>query len=557
MHPLDIAATGLCEENEVIVRAGGEEMLDEVSFLGLVLSLSGGHADNPFASAALGAVGAHGSTLDEALVGDGDDATLIGDEVLDGDLSLLGDEFGEARAGVLLFDRLEFVLDDGKNSVLTGENIEQVLDGLEEFLVLGVELVTLESGELVEPQFKDGIGLELAEAVLAFLVEAGLVAEQDPELLDLLFAEGQRQKACAGLVPVLGVADDLDEIIKVGQRNEVTLEFLGAPLGLTKKESCAAENNFTAVLDEAGDRLLKRKELRTSAVDGEHRDREGGLERRMLVEVVDDNLGDGVALKFNDHTGVLIGLVADGADVGDDLLVHQAGDPLHQGGPVDVVRDLGDDDLLASSLDLFHTGTTANLHGAAPCLKVLADTTDAAKLATGREVGSLDVLHQLVERDVGIVDLCADGVDGLSKIVRRDVGRHADRDACASVDQKIRNRCGENSRLLAGVVVVGDEIDRVVVHILHEDCSERTKARLGVTHRGRRITLHRAEVALSFDEGFAHGPLLSHVNECRVDGLVTVRVVVTHRLTDDLGALEVLAGRHNAEFAHRKQNASL
>ena len=277
----------------------------------------------------------------------------------------------------------------------------------------------------------------------------------------------------------------------------------------------------------------------------------------MLVEVVDDDLWNSIPFELDDNTGVLVRLVADSTDVGDDLLVHETGNTLDKCGPVDVVGNLGDDDLLATSLDLLDSCATADLHGAAPCLKVLPDTSDSAKLASRREVGPLDVLHQLVERDVGIVDLGANGVDGLAEVMRRDIGRHADSDAGAAIDEKVRDRGWENGRLLAGVVVVRDEIDRIVIHVLHEDGAERTQACLGITHGGRRITLDGTEVALPFNEGFAHRPGLGHVNKSRIDSLVTMGVIVTHGLADDLGALEMLAGRHDPELAHGKQDAAL
>ena len=554
---LDVAAAGLGEEDEVVVRACGEEVLDEVIILGVVLRLLGGHADDPLATALLGAVRADGRSLDEPLVGDGDDAPLVGDEVLDGDLPLLGNELGETGAGMLVPDGLQLGLDDREDALLSGKDVEEVLDGLQEFLILVVELVTLEPGQLVETQFKDGVGLRLAEAVLSLVVETGLMAQEDAELLDFLLAEAQRQQAGTGLVAVLRIADDLDEVIKVRQGDEVALELLGARLGLAEEEAGAAQDDLAAVLDEAGDRFLEREELRSSPVDGQHRDGEGGLERGVLVEVVDHHLGDGVALEFDDHAGVLIGLVADGTDVGDDLLVHQSRDALDEGGAVDVVGDLGDDDLLAATLDLLDPGATADLHGTAARLEILLDAADAAELAARREVGPLDVLHQLLDRDVGVVDLGADGVDGFAKIVRRDVGRHADGDAGAAVHKEVRDRGGEDSRFLAGVVVVGDEVDGIVIHVLHEDGAEGTQTGLGVTHGGRRIAFHGTEVALPLDEGLAHGPCLGHVDEGRVDRLVAVGVVVTHRLADDLRALEVLACRHDAELAHREEDASL
>ena len=70
-----------------------------------------------------------------------------------------------------------------------------------------------------------------------------------------------------------------------------------------------------------------------------------------LIEIVDDHLGDGVALDLDDDARVFVGLVAHRGDVGDDLFVHQFGDALDQHRAIDVVRNFRDDDLFAAALE--------------------------------------------------------------------------------------------------------------------------------------------------------------------------------------------------------------
>ena len=118
---------------------------------------------------------------------------------------------------------------------------------------------------------------------------------------------------------------------------------------------------------------------------------------------------------------------------------------------------------------------------------------DAADRATGREIRSLHVLHQLVERDVRIVDLRADAIDDFAEIVRRNVRRHANGDAGAAVDEKIGKRGWENSRLSARLIVVRYKIDRVLLHVRHECGAEMRHARFGVTHGRGRIALRCSE----------------------------------------------------------------
>ena len=192
-----------------------------------------------------------------------------------------------------------------------------------------------------------------------------------------------------------------------------------------------------------------------------------------------------------------------------------------------------------------------------PVSMILSDAGDTADRATGREIRPFHVLHQAVERDVGIVDLRADAVDHFAEIVRRHIGRHADGDAGAAIDEQIRESGRENRRLGAGLVVVRDEIDRVLVHVGHERGAEMRHARLGVTHGGRRIAFDRAEIALAIDQRLAHRPRLRHVDEGRVNHRLAVRVIVTARVAANLRALPMLPVGEERQVVHRVEDAAL
>jgi hypothetical protein len=98
MDALDVGAAGVGEEHQVIVRAGGEKMLDEIlrPRPARRRRFARGHADDALAAAALGAIGTDVGALDQAGVGDGDDDAFVGDQVFDGDLAFLG---RQARSG--------------------------------------------------------------------------------------------------------------------------------------------------------------------------------------------------------------------------------------------------------------------------------------------------------------------------------------------------------------------------------------------------------------------------------------------------------------------------
>ena len=278
-----------------------------------------------------------------------------------------------------------------------------------------------------------------------------------------------------------------------------------------------------------------------------------------MYKIVDDDLGDGVALEFHDHAGVLVRFIADGGDVGEArrFLIHEFGDAFDEHGAIDVVRNFRDDDLFAPALELLDANLAADLDAAAAGGEIFLDDLQPAHHATGREIRAFDEFHQPLDGDVRIVNLRADAVNDFTEVVRRNVRGHADGDARAAVDQQVRKRGGEHGRLGAGLVVVGDEIHRVLVHVLHQRGAEMGHARLGITHGGGRIAFDGTEIALSIHEPFAHRPRLRHVHERRINHRFAVRMVIAAGVAADLGALAVLAVGKQRKIMHGQQNAAL
>src|SRR3546814_9085706 len=60
------------------------------------------------------------------------------------------------------------------------------------------------------------------------------------------------------------------------------------------------------------------------------------------------------------------------------------------------------------------------------------------------------------------------GADHFAQVMRRDIGRHADRDAARAVDQQVGEAGGQNLRLAFRSVVVRLEIDGVLVPIVQQ-----------------------------------------------------------------------------------------
>ena len=141
-------------------------------------------------------------------------------------------------------------------------------------------------------------------------------------------------------------------------------------------------------------------------------------------------------------------------------------------------------------------------------------------------------------------------VTELAGIVRRDIGRHADGDAGGAVSEQVGEIGGEHRRLQLAAVVIGAEVDGVLVDAVEQPRGDFGQPRLGVAFGGGVVAVDITEIALPVDQRVAHGEVLGEARERIVDRLVAVRVEVTHRVADDLGAFSELALRRKAELLH-------
>ena len=107
--------------------------------------------------------------------------------------------------------------------MLFGQNVAEILDRIDQFLVLAVDLFSLQAGQLIKAKIKNLICLVLTKRIAA-LHKPRLITNLDADLLDLLFRkfEGEQFHAC--FIPVGRTANDSNKFVQVGQRDEITFE---------------------------------------------------------------------------------------------------------------------------------------------------------------------------------------------------------------------------------------------------------------------------------------------------------------------------------------------
>ena len=263
----------------------------------------------------------------------------------------------------------------------------------------------------------------------------------------------------------------------------------------------------------------------------------------MLEKLVQHNLRDGVGFQVDDDVDTAtVGGVMNVADLGQLLVAHELAELLKQALAIHLIGDLLHDDGVASALLLLDLALSTDGEVAMPRLVRIEDALATHDNAAGGEIGTGKNLHQLLRADLGVVEHKARRVDGFTEVVRRYVGGHADRDAVRAVDQQVREARGKNLGFLQAFVVVGLEIDGLLVEIAQQFHRGLVETRLGVAHGGSRVAVDRAEVSVTVDQRKTHGERLSEANHRVVNGQVAVRVVLADNVADRTGGFHMGLG---------------
>ena len=135
----------------------------------------------------------------------------------------------------------------------------------------------------------------LAKGVAPFR-QPRFVAYEDAGLFDLPFGEIECQQFHARFVAVRGSTNDSDELIQVGQRNQIAFQRFGPFFGLAQLKTGAAKNDFSPVLDIRLVSNFEWQQFWPAVIDRQHVHGEGRFHRGVLVEIVNYDFRISVAL---------------------------------------------------------------------------------------------------------------------------------------------------------------------------------------------------------------------------------------------------------------------
>ena len=377
-------------------------------------------------------------------------------------------------------------------------------------------------------------------------------------MLGLFGGELERRghEGLAGTGLVLAGPDGGDDLVDEIEGLEETLDDMGPASGLIEAVLGPTGDDLDLVVD-VGDQRITQVERARDAVDECHGvDREVGLQRCALVEVVEDDECGRVALETQHQAHLALGRLV--VQLGDAVELAVVDEFLHLDDELvraHLVRQFGDHDEVAPGA-LLDLGLAAQLDGATAGPIGVHDPLAAHDERPGGEIGTLDELHEVVRCGLGVGEQMVHRVDDLGEVVRRDVRGHADGDALGTVHQQVGETAGENHRLLELTRVVVDEVDGVLVDVGEHVERHRSETTFGVAGGGRRL-VERSEVALRVDERMTQAERLPHADECVVDRGVAMGVVLAHDLTGDTGAFHRGPVRERAQVVHAPEDAAV
>ena len=199
----------------------------------------------------------------------------------------------------------------------------------------------------------------------------------------------------------------------------------------------------------------------------QHDHAERALHRRMLVQLVQHDPRNRIAFQLDhDANTIAVGFVAQRADAGEPLLLHQFGNIQHQLARIRLIGHLGHDNLrFPARLLFFNHGACPHDNASATGILIVGNAGATVDVAAGRKVRPLHQLAQSGPVEFRVVDKRHHRRNHFAQVVRWNIRGHTHRDTRRSVRQQIRKTGRHHTRFFKPVVEVGGKVNRILVNV--------------------------------------------------------------------------------------------
>ena len=288
-------------------------------------------------------------------------------------------------------------------------------------------------------------------------------------------------------------------------------------------------------------------------MQGHEVNREGCLQLRHAVKLVQHHFRCRIALQFNDNAHPrTVAFVAQIGNAFNCLGTHQFSDFLKQRGLIDLIGNFRNRNQLAIAAQFLNLRPRTQRDRTTPGFKCGADTGTPQNHRPSRKIRPWHDLHEFFQRQRRIGNKRQSRIQDFGWIMRRDIGRHANRNAARAIDQQIGEGRRQNARFIHAFIVIRLEIHRVFVNAGQQRTRSRRQARFGVAHRRRRIAINRTKIPLPINQRQAHGKGLRHAHQRIIDRSIAMRMVFTHHIANHARRFAIGFVSRVAGFLHGK-----
>ena len=282
---------------------------------------------------------------------DGDNHILFSDKILNVQvLNVLVGDLRTTLVSVTVGNLTELISNNSQNLFLVSEKILVVGNIKSELGNLVNKVLTCQTGEAAQTHLKDCLALDFIQTKA--LVHALL---------------------CLSII--LRTADDVDNLVDVINCGQKAFQNVDTLLCLVQVKLSTTAYNINLVINVMTQNLTKRKGSWYAINQRQVNDAKVGLELSLLVQVIQNNLWNSISFEVqNDAHTLTVGLIAHVRDAFDFLLVDCLSNLLLEKTLVDLVRNLGNNKALATTLDLLNVNLCTDRNRTAASLVGVLDT---------------------------------------------------------------------------------------------------------------------------------------------------------------------------------------
>ena len=147
-------------------------------------------------------------------------------------------------------------------------------------------------------------------------------------------------------------------------------------------------------------------------------------------------------------------------------------------------------------------------------------------------------------------------VHNFLEIMRSKRTCHSNCDTSSTITQQIRETTRQINRLFTSFTIIRHPISRILFNMLQGCFCNGAQTTLSITIRCRTITITRTIITMEINQWITHRPRLRSMNQCAINGTITMRMILSHCITNRSCALNILLTTGNTIFLHFPQDTA-